>query len=206
MDNIGKRIRRERLKRRLTLEQLSGRSGLSKSFLSQVERDITTPSVTSLKRIAQQLGISVVRLFADNEGGLVEGDELWGYGSPIRNTKGILYNREVRVVRADRRKGVTLPGSQVHYEVLTPDLNRQLEVMYMRVKEGDTSGNELMVDAPGEKFGTVLRGVLEFRVADEVFELRAGDSICHPADVPHSWRGLEGNPIEVIWVQTPPSF
>jgi quercetin dioxygenase-like cupin family protein len=76
----------------------------------------------------------------------------------------------------------------------------------MRVKEGDTSGDELMVDAPGEKFGTVLRGLLEFRVGGEVFELKAGDSICHPADVPHSWRGLKGNPIEVIWVQTPPSF
>jgi transcriptional regulator with XRE-family HTH domain len=206
MDNIGRRIRRERLKRRLTLEQLAGRSGVSKSFLSQVERNLTNPSVTSLKRIAQQLGISVVKLFPDEENGLVERYDLWGYGSPIRKTKGILYNKEVRVVRADRRKGVTLPGSEVHYKVLTPDLNRQLEVMYMRVKEGDTSGNELMVDAPGEKFGTVLRGVLEFRVADEVFELRAGDSICHPAEVPHSWRGLKGNPIEVIWVQTPPSF
>jgi quercetin dioxygenase-like cupin family protein len=101
---------------------------------------------------------------------------------------------------------VTLPGSQVRYEVLTPDLNRQLEAMYMRIKEGDNSGDELMVDAPGEKFGIVLRGLLEFCIGGEVFKLKAGDSICHPADVPHSWRGLKGNPIEVIWFQTPPSF
>jgi transcriptional regulator with XRE-family HTH domain len=206
LTGIGSRIRSERLKQRLTLQQLSARTGLSGSFLSQVERNITQPSVTSLKRIAQQLGISVVRLFSEDHGSLLDSEELWGYGSPIRKSKGILYNREIRVVRGDKRKGVSLPGSQVHYEVLTPDLNRQLEVMYMRVKEGDSSGNEIMVDAPGEKFGTVLRGVLEFRVADQVFELHAGDSICHPADVPHSWRGLKGDPIEVIWVQTPPTF
>jgi transcriptional regulator with XRE-family HTH domain len=206
MDDIGKRIRTERFKRRLTLQQLSERTHLSKSFLSQVERSITQPSVTSLKRIAQQLGISVVRLFPENESHLEEDDELWGYGRHVGKKNGISYNREVRVVRAGRRKAVTLPGSQVRYEVLTPDLNRQLEAMYMRIKEGDNSGDELMVDAPGEKFGIVLRGLLEFCIGGEVFKLKAGDSICHPADVPHSWRGLKGNPIEVIWFQTPPSF
>jgi quercetin dioxygenase-like cupin family protein len=63
-----------------------------------------------------------------------------------------------------------------------------------------------MVDAPGEKFGVVLKGEIEFRVRNEVFTLRAGDSIVHPADTEIWWRGLKGNPIEVIWVQTPPSF
>jgi transcriptional regulator with XRE-family HTH domain len=54
MVDTGMKIRQERLKRKLTLEQLSGRTGLSKSFLSQVERNLVQPSVTSHKNIAHE--------------------------------------------------------------------------------------------------------------------------------------------------------
>jgi transcriptional regulator with XRE-family HTH domain len=63
MENLGERIRDERRRRRLTLEKLSQKTGLSKSFLSQVERGLAQPSVSSLKKIAFQFGISVVNLF-----------------------------------------------------------------------------------------------------------------------------------------------
>jgi transcriptional regulator with XRE-family HTH domain/quercetin dioxygenase-like cupin family protein len=204
MVDTGMKIRQERLKRKLTLEQLSGRTGLSKSFLSQVERNLAQPSVTSLKNIAHELGISIVYFLTDNN----MDQTLWGYHRSIEKPgNGVTkYSRDIKVVRADKRKGVTMPGCDVLYEVLTPDLNRQLEVMFMRVSEGETSGDEGMVDDPGEKFGIVLKGTLEFRVGNEVFTLQAGDSIVHPADTEIWWRGLKGNPIEVIWVQTPPSF
>jgi len=203
MVDIGEKIKRRRLELNLTLEQLSEKTGLSKSFLSQIERDLAQPSVTSLKRIAHELAISVVYFFADND---INGN-LWGYARYFESiAKGSSnYSKDIKVVRASRRKGITLPGCDVVYEILTPDLNRQLEVMYMRISEGETSG-EPMVDAPGEKFGFVLNGTLEFSVGDEVYTLESGDSIVHPADVPHTWRGLKGKPIEVLWVQTPPSF
>jgi transcriptional regulator with XRE-family HTH domain/quercetin dioxygenase-like cupin family protein len=204
MVDAGMKIRQERLKRKLTLEQLSGRTGLSKSFLSQVERNLAQPSVTSLKNIAHELGISVVYFLTDNH----VDQNLWGYGRSLGKpgNETSVYSRDVKVVRADKRKGVTMPGSAVLYEVLTPDLNRQLEVMFMRISKGESSGDEAMIDAPGEKFGVVLKGRLEFTVGNEVFVLEQGDSIVHPADTPIRWRGLEGDPIEVLWVQTPPSF
>ncbi len=92
------------------------------------------------------------------------------------------------------------------YELLTPDLNRRLEVMYMRISEGENSGEEPIVDPAGEKFGLVLHGSLEIHVGEEVHLLQSGDSIYYPAHVPHSWKGIEGEPIEVIWVLTPPCF
>jgi transcriptional regulator with XRE-family HTH domain/quercetin dioxygenase-like cupin family protein len=204
MVDTGMKIRQERLKRKLTLEQLSGRTRLSKSFLSQVERNLAQPSVTSLKTIAHVLGISVVYFLTDN----YVDQALWAYDRSIQKpgNRALTYSRDIKVVRADKRKGVTMPGSKVLYEVLTPDLNRQLEVMFMRISEGESSGDEAMLDAPGEKFGVVLKGTLEFRVGNEIFVLETGDSIVHPADVPIWWRGLKGNPIEVIWVQIPPSF
>jgi len=47
---------------------------------------------------------------------------------------------------------------------------------------------------------------MEYRVGEEVYQLEAGDSIYHPAHIPHSWRGIGTEPIEVIAVLTPPWF
>jgi len=204
MTNLGKKIRKERLKRQLTLEQFSQKTGLSKSFLSQVERGLTEPSITSLKKISKQLGFSVVNLFSDEN----NGDSGWDFNNsgPKNNDKKLSYVTSTEVVRSDKRKRFALPGSNVVYDLLTPDMKRQLEVMYMRVTKGENSGSEPMLDPPGEKIGIVLKGSLEISVGNEVFQLNEGDSIYYPTDRSHSWRALEGDPVEVIWILTPPSF
>jgi transcriptional regulator with XRE-family HTH domain len=188
----------------MTLEDVSKKTGLSKSFLSQVERGITEPSITSLKKVAKEYGYSVVNLF--QEGNEVNSD--WVYQGHIQKQSEThpTYVERPEVVRADRRKKLCLPGSNVMYDLLTPDLNRQIEVMYMTVSKGDTSGDEPMLDPPGEKMGIVLRGVLEVRIGTERYRLEEGDSIYYPTTMPHSWRAVEGKVIEVIWILTPPSF
>ncbi|MEW6664704.1 MAG: XRE family transcriptional regulator [Thermodesulfobacteriota bacterium] len=204
MTNLGDKIRKERLKRQLTLEQFSQKTGLSKSFLSQVERGLAEPSITSLKKVSKQLGFSVVNLFLDDS----SPDPSWNYSNSVQrpNNKEPPYVNSVEVVRADKRKRLALPGSSVVYDLLTPDMKRQLEVMYMRVTPGESSGAEPMLDPPGEKMGIVLKGSIEVSVGDEVFQLGEGDSIYYPTDRPHSWRALEGDSVEVIWIMTPPSF
>ena len=204
LKQLGNRIRKHRLERQLTLEQLSKKAGLSKSFLSQIERGLAEPSITSLKKIAKQFGFSVVNFFSNGN----ESNSGWGYSTSVNEYNGQrpAYIEDVRVVRADKRKKFALPGSKVMYDLLTPDMNRQLEVMYLRVSKGETSGEESMVDPPGEKIGIVLKGSLEIRVGSEFYQLFEGDSIYYPAHIPHSWRALEGNSIEVMWILTPPSF
>jgi transcriptional regulator with XRE-family HTH domain len=201
MENLGSRIRDERRKRKLTLEVLSQKTELSKSFLSQVERGLAQPSISSLKRIAREFGVSVVELFraegnSDNHLGIIP--------PALRN--GPHYVEDVQVVRANRRKRLTLPGSSVSYDLLTPDLNRQVEVMFMRINPGDHSGDEPMIDLPGEKFGFVWKGLLEIEVAEKLNRLAAGDSIYFPAHFPHSWRGVGEETIEVLWALAPPRF
>jgi transcriptional regulator with XRE-family HTH domain len=197
-------LRKERLRRNMTLEQLSQRTGLSKSFLSQIERGLAQPSITSLKKIAHQLGMSEVNFTASEE----NNHHPWKFtaDSVAGKDDGAEYIGDVKIVRATRRKGLTLPGSDVVYELLTPDLNRKIEVMYLRTAKGEHSGEEPMSDPFGEKFGLVLRGVFEVRVRDDIYRLEAGDSIYFPAHFPHSWQGVEGDSIEVIWVLTPPCF
>ena len=76
----------------------------------------------------------------------------------------------------------------------------------MRVTRGDNSGVEPMLDSPVEKLCMVMKGILELRVGQEVYRLEEGDTLYYPAHVPHSWRAVEGDSIEVIWILTPPSF
>jgi transcriptional regulator with XRE-family HTH domain len=205
MKTVGEKIRLERRKRGLTLDQVSKATGLSRSYLSQLERGLSEASVTSLKKIGRYLEISVVRFFEENG---ENNQNRWGYTQTFENQPmpRPFYSKDVKVIRADRRKGVTFPGSEVIYEVLTPDLNRQLEVMCMRISRGDTSGDEPIIDPPGEKFGLVLKGAIELTIGNEVFHLGKGDSVCFPSDAGHSWRGIDGKQIEVIWVVTPPAF
>jgi transcriptional regulator with XRE-family HTH domain len=201
---LGKRIRKERQKRQLTLEDMSKKSNLSKSFLSQIERGIAEPSITSLKKIAACFGFSVVNLFPSDNGS----EANWRYrkDTPEAQPQKPAYVTDVSVVRASKRKRLALPGSHVVYDLLTPDLNRQLEVMHMRVSQGEDSGEEPMLDSPGEKLCVVMKGRLEVRVGDELYRLEQGDSIYYPAHVPHSWRALDEDNTEVIWILTPPSF
>lgn len=204
MENLGEKIREERRKRKLTLELLSQKTGLSKSFLSQIERGLAQPSVSSLKKIAQEFGISVVSLFANETNNrnilnLVPAFE-------ARKQDGRSYVQDVKVVRRNRRKTFTLPGSKISYELITPDLNRQMEILFLRLSPGDSSGEEPILDPPGEKCFLVLKGSMEFRVGEEVYNLEEGDSIYHPAHIPHSWRGAGNEPIELIAILTPPWF
>ena len=206
LSELGGKIREERNKRHLTLEAVSNRTGLSRSLISQVERGKTEPSITTLKKIAATFGFSVVNFFSKNATG--DSNNGWDYPRPPseKNVVQPEYIKDVQVVRSDRRKRFALPGSNVMYDLTTPDMNRQMELLHMVVKPGQTSGDEPMVDFQGEKIGLVLKGVLEVTVSDEVFLLDEGDCIYYPANVPHSWRAVEGESIEVIWVLTPPSF
>lgn len=204
MENLGEKIREERRKRKLTLELLSQRTGLSKSFLSQIERGLAQPSVSSLKKIAQEFGLSVVNLFSNESANRISLNLL---PSPeARRPEGKNYVQDVKVVRRHRRKTLTLPGSKISYDLITPDLNRQMEILYLRFSPGDSSGEEPFLDPPGEKCCLVLKGSMDYRVGDEVYHLEAGDSIYHPAHIPHSWQGTGNEPIEVIVALTPPWF
>lgn len=204
MKSLGQRIRDERRKRNLTLDQISRSTKLSKSFLSQMERDLSQPSVSTIKKIAHEFGISVVDFFID------EVTNQTGIGHPqyARNNGNgrPVFVQDVKVVRAGDRKSLKFPKSKVSYELITPDLNRQLEILYLKLSPGECSGAQPVVDPPGEKCFLVLKGSLEYRIGEEVYLLQPGDSIYHGANLPASWRGVGKHSIEVIAVVTPPWF
>src|SRR5712692_8274391 len=150
--SLGERIHSMREKRGQSLKQLALATGLSQSFLSQVEHDLTSPSVASLRKIAEALGTSVATFFAG--------------GSP-----------NGRLVRKDARAVLVHPKRRWRDSLLTPSLNGKLQVIWSVIEPGGGSGDEPYSNESDEECVVVIRGKLDFWVGDEHIKLKAGDAL-----------------------------
>jgi len=204
MEDLGKRIRFHRLKQALTLQQLSTKTKLSVSFLSEIERGLAEPSMASLRKIRRALDISLLTFREETENAKPNNGNFRIPGEEIQNRE--KYITDARVVRSWQRKKLSYPGQPGFYELLTPDLNRQLEVLYFKMGPGFDVGHERFVDPRGEKFMYVFSGCLNFNVNGKEFHLNAGDSLSYPADAPVSWKIESDQVCEGILVITPPGF
>lgn len=201
MDKLGIKIRRQRQNKNMTLKKLSESTGLSVSFLSEIERGVSKPSMTSLRSITQVLGISLLSFADDN----IVDDTMSNTLMPIeRATTG--YITETKVVRANQRKRLGYPDRPGYYELLSPDLNRQLEVLYVKIEIGFETGAEPILDPPGEKFTLVMKGVYQVTINNEEYVLNAGDSIYYPANAAVHFKNIGDIPVELILIITPPGF
>ncbi|MEK7328667.1 MAG: cupin domain-containing protein [Chloroflexota bacterium] len=178
---LGASIRRTRKRRGLTIQQVAKLSGLSISFISQLERDLLSPSVNSLQKISRALGIQI--------GGFFEGQGNTG-----------------RVVRADERPRLIYPNRNEEEYLLTPVRSKKLQVLYYRLKPGATSGDTPYSHDSDEECGVVLRGSLEVSVNGEVYILNSGDAITFDSHLPHTWRNVGNEECEALWVVTPPGY
>jgi transcriptional regulator with XRE-family HTH domain len=180
--DFGATLRRLREARRLPLKEVAARSGLTQSFLSQVERNLTSPSVASLRRIAQALGIPLAALFQ----------------GPVLP--------QGRVVRRSDRRQFVHPKRQWRDFLLTPNLTGKLQVILSVIEPGGGSGEEPYAHDSDEECVVILQGRLEFWVGSEGYLLEEGDTIVFESRVPHRNRNPGPNQAEVLWIMTPPSY
>lgn len=180
--DIGVTIRRMREERQLSLKDLAGKSGLTQSFLSQVERGLTSPSVASLRKVAQAFGVPLAALFQ----------------GPVAP--------ENHVVRRDQRRQLVHPGRQWRDYLLTPNLTGKLQVIWSVIEPGGGSGDEPYAHDSDEECVVLLHGRLEFWVGPDHYSLDEGDSIVFESRIPH--RNINPGPerAEVLWITTPPSY
>lgn len=178
---LGTRIRALRQARRLTLRDVAERAGVTESFLSQVERDVTSPSIATVHRIAGALGLSIAQLFAEDPD-------------------------PGRVVRREARRRIAYPGLGAVDEFLTSNLAGRLQVIMSTIDAGGGTGPEAYTHDSDEEVVVVLSGVLDLWVADEHYVLREGDAVTFPSRLPH-WNANHGEaPATVLFCLTPPSF
>lgn len=204
LGDFGTKLRARRKDQMMTLKQLSEKTGLSISLLSEIERGLAQPSMSSLKRIAQAMGFSVFN-FAE------EKTDPNGYRprsafQSKRDTPPDTYIKDIRVVRAGKRKKLMYPSFPALFELLTPDLNRLIEMLYGIFEPGFTSGPEPIKDPPGEKCAFILKGCLEMKIGETTLRLEEGDAVYYPGDVHVSMRVIGDQACHSILVVTPPTF
>ena len=150
---IGIRIKDLRIQRRMTLKELAEKTGLTTSFFSQLERDLTSPSVSSLEKIAQALNTKVGYFFEREEG------------------------KELIFIKKSMGEKVIDKQKNISCEILASGLlNIKMDPYVFTLEAGSELTKEL-IDPAGEKFGMVLKGKIELLCDSEKLILEEGDSI-----------------------------
>jgi transcriptional regulator with XRE-family HTH domain len=177
VQDLGRRLRALRNEQGLTLAQLGRRVGLSASYLSQIERGVSMPSLSRLTTIASALGVEIGHFFEDD------------VPSPC-------------VVRFNHghKLGST---ADITIELLSAEPSDK-EIQPYRVVCKPGASRDQPPTYPGEEFGFVLKGQLTVTVGEETFVLEAGDSIHYQTIQPHSWRNAGDEECIVIWAVWPP--
>jgi transcriptional regulator with XRE-family HTH domain len=178
---LGPRIRSLRQARQVTLRELAARAGVTESFLSQVEREVTSPSIASVQRIARALDLGIAELFVDEP--------------PL--------GRVVR--RADRRR-IAYNGLNAVDEFLTAGRDGRLQVILTTLEPGGGTGDEAYTHESDEEVVIVLEGSLDLWVGDEHHLLADGDSIAYSSRQPHRNRNPGPGRAVILFCATPPSF
>lgn len=183
MQWVGREIKSLRKAKGLSLQQLGSACGKSIGFLSQVERGLSTPSISDLHQIAEALDVQISWFFPDG-------------GSSEPSDGGI-------VVRKGRRRRLAF-ASGISDFLLSPSLDGPLELLWSTMEPGAESGTAY--DHIGHEGGVVVRGALELWVGDQHFVLGEGDSFSFPSSTPHRYRNPGDSVTELFWVVTPPSY
>lgn len=178
---IGKKIQGFRTQQGLSIRELSQRSGITASMLSQIERDLVNPSINTLKALSKELDVPLFRFFKDDD----EGREL--------------------VVRKGHHKTIGHPRQDVVYDLLTPDTSGPIEFCMMHVPVGGGSGDALQAHN-GEEVSYVLDGPVSLILDAAAYDLETGDSVRIPAHTVHRWENHGDKEAQVVFAVTPPSF
>jgi transcriptional regulator with XRE-family HTH domain len=179
--DVGRRIRALRQLRHATLKSVAAKAGVSESFLSQLERGVTGASLATFRQIANVLGMSVGDLF---DGDLQVGPQ------PLSPSE----------------RPTLKFGHSVTKQLLTPKPFRHLEAFLGDFEPGGTTGPDPLVHGHSEELLLVLRGSVRLALGDQVFMLSEGDSIDYDSGTPHQVSEAAGQPAQLLWVISPPSY
>ena len=178
---IGSKIKRMRVRLGLTQEELAARTELTKGFISQLERDITSPSIATLMDILEALGTNVSEFFSEKENDAVA-----------------VYAAEDMFLKADEEAGVTIRW------LVTNAQKNALEPILVTLSPG--ASTEPDDPHEGEEFGYVLSGTITLVSGEQKQKVRRGGAFYfHPTGV-HYLVNSGKSEGKVLWVSTPPSF
>lgn len=176
--DIGERIKELRIERGLTQEELADRAELSKGFISQIERNLTSPSIATLEDVVLALGMDFKTFFSDDE------------------EKQVVFTDDDYYVKEDEASRYTI-------EWIVPNAQKnEMEPVRLTLEAGGST----MVDNPheGEEFGYVMSGTIIIHIGNEEYQAKEGETFYIYPEKPHYISSDKG--AQIIWVSSPPSF
>lgn len=176
--DIGERIKSLRNERGLTQEELADRAELSKGFISQVERNLTSPSISTLEDILICLGTDLKEFFAEYE------------------DRQVVFSKDDYFLKEDEDQGSTI-------EWIVPNAQKnQMEPILLTLKAGGFTSE--VGPFEGEAMGYVIKGSATLHYGRDSLDLTAGETFYVKCSRPHSISSPSG--AEILWVSTPPGF
>jgi transcriptional regulator with XRE-family HTH domain len=176
--NIGEKLRNLRLGQNMTQAELANKLGLTKGYISQIENDLTSPSMQSFFAILEALGTNVKEFF-----------------SPEGNMK-VVYKKENYEVIED----VNL--KHIYTKLIPNDLKYQMGPILLEIKPGGQS--KISHAQSGEVFGYVLEGQILLVLNQRRYVLRKGESFYYFANQEHVVMNQSFENAKILWVSTPP--
>ena len=178
--DLGKRVKQLRMKNGLTLEELASRTELTKGFLSQLERNLASPSISTLEDIVEVLGVSLADFFKEDD-----------------DVKLVFTEQDYFV---DEKEEVT-----INYIVPSAQKNK-MEPMLLEIAPGGVS--QVVLPHEGEELGYVLQGKIELSnlTMKSSYTVRKGETFYIKGDFRHCIENHGKNKAKVLWISTPPIF
>lgn len=176
--DIGRKIKALRIAKGLTQEELADRAELSKGFISQIERNLTSPSISTLMDVLQCLGTDLKEFFSEQE------------------DSQIVFHKTDYFEKTD---------TELHNTIQWIIPNAQKNIMEPILLTIETQGSTYP-DNPheGEEFGYVLSGSVEIHIGSKVFKAKSGESFYFEPKYTHFISSRIG--AKLLWVSSPPSF
>ncbi|MET8828132.1 helix-turn-helix domain-containing protein [Streptomyces sp. NPDC004610] len=173
---VGARLRASRKAQGLTIEQVAAATGLTRGFLSRVERDETSPSVTTLVTLCQVLSLPV--------GSLFEG-------------------ADTEVIRLPAAPRLNMGGHGVEDLMVTPRAQSKIQILRSRLDPGAHGGADLYTINCDVEVLHVISGEVTVRFTDHDETLTAGDTLTFSGREPHTWSNTGSGSAEVTWTFVP---
>lgn len=180
MVDIGKQIRALRLGNDLTQEELASRLELTKGYISQIENNLTSPSMQTLFAILEVLGTDVHRFFSK------ETEQI------------VVFKKDDFYEKENEELKHTISW------IVPNALKYQMEPIIVNFQPGGQS----VIDNPhaGEEFGYVLEGQVTLILNRERYIIRKGETFYYTANKEHYIINNGSSNAKVLWVSTPPMF
>lgn len=177
---IGDKLKQLRIKNGLTQEELADRLELSKGFISQIERDLTSPSIATLVDMLECLGTNIQDFFNES----VE--------------EKVVFSEEDIFIKEDKDL-----RNNIHWIVPTSQKNEMEPILLHLEKEGSSIEHD---PHEGEEFGYVLEGTILLHIGNKSYKVKKGETFYFKPTLTHYITNGGNKKASVLWVCTPPSF